>query len=536
MNSDILQHKNSWLLLYPFLFAVYPALELSFKFGFAFGMIARSLAIVLLFMGICMIVFYKSEASWERAAFVTTLLCLIVFYYGTFYGVAWNWKIGELRIGRHEILFPFWAASLSFLASRWVWRRFRAPQLITMFLSVTIVTAIVFSAGRYGAKRLTGASTLPAQRAVISLRHDERVDLVRTTLPDIYYIVPDSYARADVLEKFFNFDNADFLTALRDRGFYIADESRSNYVQTALSLASSLNMDFLEITPRGATDRHALEQLLRHSRVRQSLVDMGYSIIAFESGYPITELWDADVFMSSADPLDVNAIEGLLLINSVAVIAMDRGWLGVPVAGRANFTQVQYALEQLPEVVQIEGPKFVFVHIVSPHPPFNVTRTGSFMAPLSPNFGSLDGDGRSGSPEVYVSGYIEKLLYTNQMLLTTVDAVLAHSETPPIVVIQADHGSGMLWSLNSVEDTCVWERAAILNAYYLPVAGSSRFYPTITPVNTFRVIFDVIFETNLGTLEDLTYYSSWQYPYQFADVTTLADLPCAAPWRVAPED
>ena len=78
-------------------------------------------------------------------------------------------------------------------------------------------------------------------------------------------------------------------------------------------------------------------------------------------------------------------------------------------------------------------------------------------------------------------------------------------------------------------ETCVWERVAIFNAYYLPAAGLDRLYLTITPVNTFRVIFDAVFESNLGTLEDLTYYSSWQRPYQFTDVTTLADLPCGVP-------
>lgn len=78
-------------------------------------------------------------------------------------------------------------------------------------------------------------------------------------------------------------------------------------------------------------------------------------------------------------------------------------------------------------------------------------------------------------------------------------------------------------------ETCMWERAAIFNAYYLPVAGLDRLYPTITPVNTFRVIFDTVFESHLGTLEDLTYYSSWQRPYQFTDVTALTDSPCAVP-------
>ena len=100
------------------------------------------------------------------------------------------------------------------------------------------------------------------------------------------------------------------------------------------------------------------------------------------------------------------------------------------------------------------------------------------------------------------------------------------SETPPIIVLQADHGPGAFLDWNSAERTCLWERTAILNAYYLPGDGAERLYDTITPVNSFRVILDAYFGAELGLLEDVSYYSPWEQPYRFSPVTTLDSAAC----------
>ncbi len=68
--------------------------------------------------------------------------------------------------------------------------------------------------------------------------------------PDIYYLVLDGYGRGDVLQKYYGFDNAEFLDGLRQRGFYIADKSSTNYPSTVFSLPSSLNMRYHELIDR----------------------------------------------------------------------------------------------------------------------------------------------------------------------------------------------------------------------------------------------------------------------------------------------
>ncbi|MCJ7608209.1 hypothetical protein MUP00_00870, partial [Candidatus Bathyarchaeota archaeon] len=63
------------------------------------------------------------------------------------------------------------------------------------------------------------------------------------------------------------------------------------------------------------------------------------------------------------------------------------------------------------------------------------------------------------------------------------------------------------------------ERTGILNAYYLPADSRSKLYPSITPVNTFRLIFDSCFGTHYGLLPDRVHFSTYEDRFRFVDVT-----------------
>ena len=69
------------------------------------------------------------------------------------------------------------------------------------------------------------------------------------------------------------------------------------------------------------------------------------------------------------------------------------------------------------------------------------------------------------------------------------------------------------------ENTYFKERLAILNAVHLPGGDSTGLYDEMTPVNTFRLIFNRYFGTELELLEDESYFSLWDRPYEFIDVT-----------------
>ena len=64
----------------------------------------------------------------------------------------------------------------------------------------------------------------------------------------------------------------------------------------------------------------------------------------------------------------------------------------------------------------------------------------------------------------------------------------------------------------------------ILNAYYLPPIkntagkGNQQLYSIITPVNTFRVIFNEYFGGRFERLPDISYYSAYKTPFEIKEV------------------
>ena len=169
----------------------------------------------------------------------------------------------------------------------------------------------------------------------------------------------------------------------------------------------------------------------------------------------------------------------------------------------------------------MEGPKFVFTHIMAPHPPFVLDAAGNAIEPDRPyNIG--DATSFNGTPDEYASGYIGEVRFLNQRLMNVIDLILAQSKQPPIIIIQGDHGPGKHISLVELNNTCLKERYSILNAYYFPDGDYRHLYPSITPVNSFRVVLNQYFDSGLELLEDRNYYSTWSNPYELSDVTDRA--------------
>jgi len=120
--------------------------------------------------------------------------------------------------------------------------------------------------------------------------------------PDVYFFLLDSYGRSDLLQSAYGYDNSDFENALKERGFYIANESQSNYVRTEISLGSSLNMQYLqELDPAfnpQSIGRKVLWDALKHNAVRYNFDTLGYETINYASGFAWLEVTDSDQFIS----------------------------------------------------------------------------------------------------------------------------------------------------------------------------------------------------------------------------------------------
>jgi len=323
--------------------------------------------------------------------------------------------------------------------------------------------------------------------------------------PDIYYIIADGYTRADALQKDYKFDNSAFLAELRRLGFYVADCSRSNYKNTQRSLSSSLNLEYLNVIQTTLKIDELTDgqyaRLIQHSLVRTLLENVGYKTIAFDTDYAWTRLKDATIFYTPDNSQTISSsiqpFETMLLQSTAFLIALDAHSkvlqqtiqnINYPFSHHIDRTRL--IIEKLPRIPDIRGPKFIFVHLLSPHYPFVFSPDGQILT--DPGYYS----GKENTPvnEDYTrKGYLSQVQFDNNELLVIIKTLLTDSKTPPIIIIQGDHG---LYGEN---------RFVILNAYYLPGNSNVLLYPKITPINTFRVIFNTYFGSHFELLPDISY-------------------------------
>lgn len=348
-------------------------------------------------------------------------------------------------------------------------------------------------------------------------------------LPDIYFVVLDGYGRADLLETRYGYDNSSFVEFLRSRGFHVADASLSNYSQTTLSLASTLNLTYLDFLPaelgRCSQDQNPLDGLIGSSLVQSSLRAMGYETYAFATEYRRSEIESADRFL--IPPLRAaTPFEALLFDRSaLSILGYRRLIPGVPPlfpGYAAHGDMLAFGFEELARLASVPGPKFVFAHLVIPHPPFVFLEDGRPRTPERPYL-LRDGNETGMTTAEYVEGYTSQLAYLNTVLRTLVVAIQTGSSTPPIIILQGDHGPGsrLNWDVPRLSDT--WERHAILNAIYLGGERDPALDDELTPVNTFRIVFNHAFGTAYPILENRSYFSTWRWPYDFQAAAATPD-------------
>jgi hypothetical protein len=338
--------------------------------------------------------------------------------------------------------------------------------------------------------------------------------------PDIFYVILDGYGRSDVLRREMGFDNSTFLDGLRKLGFYVADESRSNYCQTEISLSSSLNLDYIpKIVPNFSPQqqsRGVFDGLIDRSGLSRRLKGLGYTYVAVTTGFPAIYPKSADLLLETqrGDTLFETA-----LMQRTPLSGLHGGIESQYESRRKTLTTAIHALGVLGQTSS--RPRFVLAHILAPHPPFVFGPNGEPRQPKR-MFALVDGSHfmqNGGTPDEYREGYAGQAETISRMVLQSIGELLKSSRTPPIIVIQGDHGPKLHLDQEDLAKTDVREVFPILNAYYVPPKIRARLYPGITPVNSFRTILREQFGEDLPNLEDKSWYSPWTFPFRFTDVT-----------------
>lgn len=512
-----------WI-LYPFLLGAYPVLALlAYNLGQIIGPIyaIRPLLFALVLAGLFLFIFRLVLKDWSRSALAATLTLMLFFLYGHVDNLISHVQIAGIEIDRNRYLIILWVIFLA--AGIWlIAKKIKSPQAWTLPLnsiSLALVGFFLIQVAYFEIRSLNllRQAQLAGSDSVASQLHPP----AGKTLPDIYYIVPEDYTRSDGLKQSYSYDNSTFLTALQQKGFYIVNCSLSNYVFSNMSIAAAFNMQYLDklgskfLPPN--TNQDDLNPYLQSNAVRQTLKDLGYKFISFQSGYGPTEFQDADVYLSpQTDFQNLQLFGGLTpfeaLFFQTTVLDVFYNIHLIPshlenslfsAAYLLDRNRILYELNKLPEVASsIPGPKFVFVHMLGPHNPFVFGPNGEILQRNYPF--TLNDDREAENINDYTAGYTGEITYLDTRMLDDVSKILANSSTPPIIIIQSDTGSTRI---------AEWVNTNMA-AIYFPGAGKQNLYPSLSQVNTFRVVFNTYFGGHLDLLNDQTCNSDAQDPYQ----------------------
>lgn len=331
-------------------------------------------------------------------------------------------------------------------------------------------------------------------------------------LPNFYYIVIDGYANQETLRDRFGYDNADFRKQIGGMGFRVIGNTFSNYAMTQLSLCSSLNMDYLDDAPRAvgndSTNLGILYWSIQRNRILRILSRHGYRYVNVGSTFGPTA-WNFFAHDNIAcNPPDMFAIN---LWKQTTL-----GWIEGYCKG--DFTADLYRrtlhdqLDNLRAASELRGPKFVFAHVLLPHPPFVFTETGESSDVRLLNFAWPSFDAGK-------IRYIEQAKYTEKAVSAVLEQLCRGCTGNDIIVVQSDHGPA--FDMNPGED-CNAFRYHRMRIFVAVKAPAGIVLPDeLSPVNTFRLLLNETLGYSFPLLENRAFLSTYGKPYQFTEITHL---------------
>jgi phosphoglycerol transferase MdoB-like AlkP superfamily enzyme len=237
---------------------------------------------------------------------------------------------------------------------------------------------------------------------------------------------------------------------------------------------------------------------------------MGYKTVAFATGFAWNELDDADVFYTPPPfSAGMSEFETLFIETTLARHAQDLGWVDPDEIMGQNFrNRTSLVFDTLDDIARMPEPTYAYVHVISPHPPFVFGPNGEPTYP--PDFWN---ENREYPAKLYAQGYQNQLTFLNHKILEALDVILAESDTPPVIIIQGDHGPWL-----QPRNKRMW----ILNAYHLP-GHQEELFPKISPVNSFRVVFNEYFGGAYEMLPNISYFSPVPNLYEFSEIKNECD-------------
>ena len=530
--QKLLSSKNSVTLsnvIFPYLLGSFPVLFL-FNYNkeeLSIQDLVLPVIVTLSSIKILMVLLIKIFKDVKKAGLFLLFLITTFFFYDNIFDFLVPYR--DWPPLRHLNQFLAITIIIIFLLSFILIRRSKINLILVKFLNIVGIYLLLFNLIEISIYKIIKRGVFKNIHQLVEHENNVKKQVLfeqnTNSARDIYFIILDGYPSSKVLMEFYHYNNKYFTDLIKSKGFFVAENSKTNYAATFLSLASSLNMMYLNHLEEGIEnidnfkDRKVPYEMIKNNRLVSYLKTYGYKYVHFKSTWGATNHNpNADIYLSGPNSLllsEFNSEFNMVILKSTLL----REWLKKNNYFNLYSDQILFNLDKISDLNDIQGPKFIFAHIMSPHPPYVFDEFGKSPKVVDMNFFGNEWNRKD--------AFIDQLKFVNKKIISAVNEILINSEIEPIIIIQADHGtcstcdSSNESAVNKYElsEETLRERLNILNAMYLPEGGSKLLYDEISPVNTFRCILNFYFKEDFKLLEDKHYYSSYESPYKFLDVT-----------------
>ena len=302
--------------------------------------------------------------------------------------------------------------------------------------------------------------------------------------PDVYLIVVDSYGSPSVLQRLFGFIDPLSLN-LKERSFNVAENQYSNYDSTLPSMASILNMRYINETYiDGKSDliKYELQKdLINNSEVTNIFKGLGYNNFAINSPAVEKDFSFSSFYLSTtiAKPLQRH---------------------------RDYYINVHNSLTAFDKATLLPGPKFIYYHFDLPHAPFIFDDKCEYTSRIL--LSSSSGH----------DGYLNQSKCARQIILSIIDKLKKINNGNSIILIMSDHGPPV--GVAGVPVGEVGDRLGIISAIYSTGCKNLTSILNSSPVNYFRKIFNECFNASYEYLPNLYFNILWSKDRELTDITS----------------
>jgi hypothetical protein len=442
----------------------------------------------------------------EKAVLILLLLAALNLFFEPIYQVFKNLTFGTPFYHVWVLLLIFLA--VSFLLIRKILRTDRIParlfRLLNLILVVLVATELVTIWYKGQALQRNKNLLYPDKTMSNNYIPSNIPDSVK---PDIYFFVFDEYTNNKTLEKMWNFNNSSITDWLTSNQFFVPANSHANYNITFFSVPSTFNMNYIsqEKIKEGISARNTLQasQSLSDNETFSMMEKENYDIrfiAPFKNrfqdngqGQYVDYLVDHQIDMQTLPGKFIAKIDWGLQTGKASSFNDDEILRQLKI----DYDTIRSAVDQIKKATDSNvhrKPHFVYGHLFITHEPHIFDSTGNYISQ------------RSGINRPLFDTYISQVKYANSVIRELASWIMTHGRKNSIIIIEGDHGFR-----NFLEGNDYYRRTPDslrkyflpnFSAFYFPGGNYSRLYDNMSPVNTFRIVFNQYFHQNFPLLKD----------------------------------